>query len=67
MKNIFNIFFFAMTVWFLKSFANLDEKNKVLLERTTAGRTLTYIMYGFSTWFLIIGFFKYFKFQRRFV
>lgn len=67
LKNWFNIFFFALTVWFFKSVSDIDPKNKVLLERTTAGKTLRGIMYGFAAWFLIAGLYRYLKFQRRFV
>lgn len=37
------------------------------MERTTAGKSMTYTMYGFATWFLLVGFYRYIKFQRRFV
>jgi len=67
MKNLFNLFFFGLTIWFFESLANNDPKNKVLFERTTAGKAFKYLFYGFASWFLLIGFYKYLKFQRRFV
>jgi cell division protein FtsW (lipid II flippase) len=67
MKNLFNIFFFGLTVWFFKSYADSDPKNKVILERTTAGKGMQYILYGFAGWFLLVGFYRYLRFQRRFV
>ena len=67
MKNLFNIFFFGLTVWFLKSFAESSPKNKVFLERTSGGKLFQSLLYGFAGWFLVVGFFRYVKFQRRFV
>ncbi len=67
MKNLFNVFFFGVTVWFLNAFASSDPKNKVILERTSAGKTIKVLFYGFAGWFLLVGFYRYLKFQRRFV
>ena len=67
MKNLFNIMFFVLTVWFFNAFAESSPKNKVILEKTSVGKAFQSLLYGFSGWFLIVGFFRYFKFQRRFV
>ena len=66
-KNLFNIFFFGLTIWFFQSLAEADPKNKIYFERTTAGRYMKMFFYGFATWFMMVGFYRYMKFQRRFV
>ena len=67
MKNLLNIFFFGLTIWFFDSLASSNSKNKIYLERTNAGKIIKSIMYGFAGWFLLIGLFRYLKFQKRFV
>lgn len=67
MKNLFNIFFFGVTVWFFKSISDIDPKTKVMLERTTTGKAMRYLLYGLAGWFMLVGFYRYLKFQRRFV
>jgi hypothetical protein len=67
MKNLFNIFYFALTVWFFYSLGEKDPKNKVLFERTTAGKIIKNFLYAIAFWFILTGFWRYLKFQRRFV
>lgn len=66
-KNLFNIFFFGLTIWFFQSVSEKDPKAKIIFERTTAGRVIKGFLQGFAFWFLLVGLWRYLKFQRRFV